>query len=165
MSDRADKERLLNDVLAEEGTDGFREALFDQTLVLARRRRGFRHAWRAASFIAVIAALGVLIWRNLPHPAKRPGEPPARYEIVESRPLPPTALVATHPLSANDIVATVGMASVITTTADRGEFREISDDALLALAGPRPAALVRLGPHAAQLIVLDSQDEPEAPPN
>ena len=85
--------------------------------------------------------------------------------IDKLRRLPLTALVTTQPLSIEEVVVTVANASFVTTTADRGEFREISDDDLLALAGPRPAALVRRGPHAAELIVLDAADQQEAPPN
>src|SRR5439155_24011505 len=141
--DRGDKEHLLNDVLAEDGADGFREALFNQTIFLARRRRRFRRIRRTASVLAIIGGLAVLIWRSLPLPVDKPGTRPAGYEIVQSRPLPPTALVTTQPLSIEEVVVTVANASFVTTTADRGEFREISDDDLLALAGPRPAALVR----------------------
>ncbi|HEY9174624.1 MAG TPA: hypothetical protein VI136_20250 [Verrucomicrobiae bacterium] len=43
-----------------------------------------------------------------------------------------------------------------------GGYREIGDDALLALAAPRVAALVRRGPHEAELIFVEP--EPSAAP-
>jgi hypothetical protein len=54
---------------------------------------------------------------------------------------------------------------LVQTSQGDGQFREIGDDELLALAEPKPAALVRLGPHTAELVVLNATDGETPPPN
>jgi hypothetical protein len=46
-----------------------------------------------------------------------------------------------------------------------GNFRVNNDDELLTLVSPRPAALVRLGPHSEQLVFANPADEKGFPVN
>ena len=98
MNDRAKKERLLNEILAEETPAGFREVLLEDTLRLARRRRHFRQTRRAVSALAVVAGLALVVWRSL-MPTGIPPEPSRPYVLVRTQPLPLQAVVATQPLS------------------------------------------------------------------
>jgi hypothetical protein len=88
MNRQNDNERLLADVLAEADVVGFRAALFDETLRLARRRRRFRQARRAIPVVTVFVGLALLMWRPQP-PQSTPRETMQRnYAVVLSQPLP-----------------------------------------------------------------------------
>ena len=160
-----DHERLLAEVMAGADAAGFREALLGETLRLARRRRRFRRALQAVPLVAVFVGLALRMRRGLP-----PEGPPREamqenYVVVQSQPLPAAALVMTRPLAIDHLVASFTNVQRVQTEQHNGQFREIDDDELLALARPEPAALVRLGPHTAQLIVLNSIDQAAPPPN
>jgi hypothetical protein len=71
----------------------------------------------------------------------------------------------TRPLAIDQLVASFTNVQRVQTAQGGGQLREIDDDELLALAEPKPAALVRLGPHTAELIVLNSTDQEAPPPN
>jgi hypothetical protein len=161
MNHPRDKERLLADVLADESADGFREALLTKTLGLVRRRRRSRQAWRAASALALVAGLGVLWWRGLAPHTVAPEKPGDGYALVLSVPLPAAALVSTQPLAASLIVASRTNAEVVQTASSSATPREINDSELLALVGQKPAALVRLGPHLAELVFVNQEDKDE----
>lgn len=159
MTHRTDNERLLDDMLGDASPAGFREALLGETLRLARHRRRFRQTQRAAATLAVLGVLAALVSRNLPrHPAVSP-PPVVSYEIIHTQPWPVAAIVTTQPLSADRLVASVATADIVQTTATGRGFREIDDDQLLALVAPRPAALVRLGPHSAELVFVNPADQ------
>ena len=157
MRPPADRERLLAEVLSDDA--GFREALLAQTVRLARRRRGFRQARQATVALAALLCLATLIWRSLPPRAVTREMAVGRCAIVRTQPLPSSALVTTQPLPSDKLVASIATAKVIETTADIGRFQEIGDDALLALAAPRPAVLVRLGPGREELVFVNSDDK------
>jgi hypothetical protein len=162
MNHEVDNGPLLNDVLAEAAPPGFRKALLDQTLRLARRRRRWRQTRHLAALVVVGGVFSVLVWQNLPQrPATSP--PPAAraesksYTLVRTRPLSAGAIVTTRTLSAGRLVASAATVEMVQTTT--GNFRVLNDDELLALIGPRPAALVRLGPHSEQLVFVNPADE------
>jgi hypothetical protein len=157
MDRKTDNELLLADVLG--GDAEYRDALLGETLRLARRRRQTRQTRRAALIAAMIGMAALLMWRSsLNHPnASRPAV--AAYELVHTQPLPASSIVASRPLPADRLIASVSTVQVVPTAANAGEFREINDDELMALAAPRPAALVRTGPHSARLIFVDQQDQ------
>jgi len=160
-----DHERLLADVMAGADAAGFREALFGETLRLARQRRRFRKAWQAVPVVAVFVGLALLIRQGLP-PRVTPREAiQQNHVVVVSQPLPAAALVMTRPLAIDHVVASFTNVLRVQTAQHRGQFREIDDDELLALVEPKPAALVRLGPHTAELIVLNGTDQEPLPPN
>ena len=165
MNRQNDNERLLADVLAGGDAAGFREALLSETLRLARRRRHFRRARQAAAVVAMLAGIALLAWHSLPPQVKSPEARRQNYAVVHSQPLPAAALVMTRPLANDRLVASFTNVQRVQTAPRGGQFREIDDDELLALAEPKPAALVRLGPHTAELIVLNSTDQEAPPPN
>ena len=160
-----DHERLLADVMAGPDAAGFRETLFGETLRLARRRRRFRQARQAVPVVAVFIGLALLIRPGLPPRVTRHEAPQENYAVVLSQPLPVAALVKTRPLAIDHLVASITNARLVQTAQDGGRVREIDDDELLALAEPKPAALVRLGPHTAELVVLNGTDQEALPPN
>jgi hypothetical protein len=153
-------ERFLADVLGEGISADFREGLLRETLRLARRRRHFLQMRQTASALAVLVGLGLLVWHRLPSrlgPAAMPTRP---YTIVHTQPLPPAAWVATRPLSPANHVVSASMGNIVVTAKAGVPVREISDDELLAIV-PKPAALVRLGPHSAELVFVNAVDREE----
>jgi hypothetical protein len=151
---------LLTDVLSEGSSVDFREGLLNQTLRLARRRRHFRQARRAASALAVLVGLGLLVWRHVPtvlSPASLPAKP---YVLVRTQPLPRAAWVATRPLSPANLLVSTRLGNIVFTAKASVPIREINDDELLALV-PKPAALVRHGPHSAELVFVSTADRDE----
>jgi hypothetical protein len=151
---------LLTDVLSEGTAEEFREGLLRETLRLARRRRHFRQARRAASALAVLVGIGLLVWRHVPtvlSPASLPAKP---YTLVRTQPLTPAAWEATRPLSPANLLVSVRTGSIVVTAKASVPVREINDDELLALV-PKPAALVRHGPHSAELLFVNLADRDE----
>ena len=160
MGDSDHNERLLADVLGEGITADFREGLLRETLRLARRRRRFRRVRGAASVLALVAALGLLLWHLSP-PGRGPaGVPSKPYLLVRTQPLPQAAWVATKPFPRAGIVSSAATSQIVFTTKAASLVHEITDDELLALV-PRPAALVRHGPHLAELVFVSAEDRDE----
>jgi len=158
MNNSPDNERLLTDVLAEESEPGFREVLLGQTLHLVRRQRRFRKIRRAASAVAVIAGLLLLAWRFFPSASHGPLAPAAPYKLVQTQPLPASAIVATTPFPSSNLVTSLSSVEIIVTSAAAHNFRELDDDQLLDLVTPTPALLVRHGPHTAELVFANPAD-------
>jgi hypothetical protein len=165
MTRRTDNERLLADVIAGESDAAFHEALLGDTLRLARRRRRFRQARQAVVVVAVLVGLVALVWQSFPPRAVTPGLDKGSYAIIRTQPLPASSLVTTQPLAADWLVASFTTANVVETSPDSGLFRVIGDDELLAMVAPKVAALVRYGPHTAELIVLEPAGQDLSPPN
>lgn len=161
MKRHFEKKHLLNDVLSESGPSGFREALLDETLRLARGRRRTRQLWRASP----VLLLCVVVWFFFP-PQPAIEKPALRsVEIVATKPFDPDAVVGTQPLAVKLIVSSISSAYVVSTR-PRGEgFRLINDDELMALAAPRVAVLMRLGPDSQRLIFADGKDVTDLRPN
>jgi hypothetical protein len=168
MNHKPDNGHLLNDVLAEAGLPDFRKALLDQTLNLARRRRRWRQTRRLAALVVAGGLFSVLVWQNLPRrpaglssPGAKAGNPD--YTLVGTQPLPAGAIVATRTLPGNWLVASVVTVETVQTTARN--FRVLNDNELLALIAPRPAALVRVGPHSEELVFVNPADAKGFPLN
>ena len=160
MNNLRHTERLLTDVLGEGMAADFREGLLNEMLRLAKRRRRFRQARRTASALAVLVGFGLLIWRQFPPgpgPASLPTKP---YVLVRTQHLPPTAWVATKPLSSANLLVSTSHGNVVVTAKAGVPLRELNDDELLALV-PKPAALVRYGPHSAELVFVNRADRDE----
>jgi len=156
MSWRTDHEELLADVLAEESRAGFEEALLGETLRLARRRRQIR---RASTITALLLLAGFGVWHSVPrgkHTIEIAPAPNAQtpFQLVVSQPLPASLIVTTQPL-ANKALQPVEFTAQVINTYDGG-FREVGDDELLNLAAPRTAALIRRGPHEAELVLVSA---------
>jgi hypothetical protein len=153
MKPRPDQEQLLSDVLASGADIGFREALLGETLLLARRRRQWRQARRGVTTLVVLALAATGVWWALLPDAAEPWSAMG-CQVVHSQPLRPDELVATKPLAPDQLIASVATKDMVITVS--GGFREIGDDELLALAAPQVAALVRRGPHEAELILVQA---------
>lgn len=169
MNRPTDNEHLLDDVLSEAAPADFRETLLGETLRLAGRRRRWRQTRRAAALLVALGLLAGLVWQNQPQPpATLPPVAKAgakSYQLIRTESLPINAMVTTQPLAAGQLVASAEPVGVIETKTGCGGFRVINDDELLTLVSPRPAALVRLGPHSEQLVFANPADEKGFPVN
>ena len=150
MNRPTDNERLFADALAEASPAGFREGLFSETLRLARRRRHLRAARRVGIVTGITAALAVWLWPRTTSQHPNPATTITSYRLIETEPLPPSAVVTTHPFT-SPVIASTPPASIITTAEASDGLHLLTDDELLSLA-PVPSMLVRLGPHSAELI-------------
>ena len=162
-----DHDPLLADVLAEAEPADFRAALLGETLRLARRRRIGRRVRRSALVATIVlGAVTLGLWKNPPSSpapaAVLPASPASAYTLIRSQIFPEAARVATQPFQPDRIVSSfAGVVTIRTPMADRF-VRLIDDDELLALASPRPAALVRIGPATQELIFADVAEPADA---
>lgn len=164
MTRQNDNERLLKEVLAE-SDDGFHEALLGETLRLVQRRKRVRMLQRAGGALAVVAIIVAGVWRIPPAPDVRPPIGLVRsYQLTVSQSLPASQIITSHPLTESQQVVSVATVSIVHTIDKLGTYREVDDDELLALA-PQPAALVRRGPHEAELLFLRPPDPDESQQN
>ena len=155
MTPPSDREHLLDDVMAESAPTEFRAALLGETLRLARRRRIVRRVRRTGVALAAVMLAAVAAWKNFAPPGAAPRPVVAGCEIVLTRPLAAGAIVTTRAFGAERWVASVASVGVIRTARGAAEIHEINDHELLALAAPRLAALVRVGPQAQELLFIE----------
>lgn len=156
MSDPSKLKQLLSDVLDE--NSGFRDQSLAATLRLARRRRQVRQATRSGASIAAIALVTLLAWHGFHRTSvPEPVEQPRAYALVVTQPLPPNSIVESRPLAEAEEVNSVATYGIVTTAnALVNHPKEVGDDELLALCSPRPAVLIRQGPHSAELVFVDN---------
>ena len=165
MSRRTDHEELLADVLAEESHAGFSDAVLGETLRSARRKRQWRQARRAGVVAGLLFVAGYGVWQRLPrgNQTLELAQPPVAampYQLIVSQPLLQMQIVTTQPLPAESSLVAEFTTPTIRTY--DGGFREVGDDELLVLAAPQTAALIRRGPHEAELVLVPFA---EGPPN
>ena len=159
MNQRTDNERLLADVLTPEAGSGFSADVLAGTLHGVRRRRRVRQVRRLAAMIVLLT--GVAFAFN--HLFQRETKPeltrsaPTSYQLVVSRALAPGQIVGTRALAPDQWVTSTVVAQRVQTTS--GGFGEIGDDELMALAAPQVVALVRRGPHEAELVFVPARAE------
>ncbi len=169
MNQQSDPERLLKDILSEGLSGEFRQALLGESLRLARQRRRVGHARRAAMALAVLAVFAGLLWRILPTSPVTAEKAQTTTPLVRNSALPPTQLVSTRrlaggeivtsqPLPAEKLLTTMSATLFLSPTAADGQIRFIDDSELLALVGSKPVALMRRGPHAAELVFINRAD-------
>lgn len=127
MPDELD--RLLDDVMAPEAADGFREATLQTTLAALQHRKRRRSLARKTALLALPVVLAGSLW--LLQPAQQRAEPQ----------LASVALQSTVPAPAQFIPGT--------------DIRLISDEELFALFPDRPLALIGPKGHQ-QLVFLDA---------
>ncbi|MGD0016170.1 MAG: hypothetical protein ABSC38_01440 [Verrucomicrobiia bacterium] len=155
-------ERLLDEVLAETISADFSQGLLEQTLHQARRRRRIRHLRQGLLMLAALGALPFWLWhlktsapvQNTEEIRSAPQMAPA-FVVVKTRPLSPGMLVETQTGLATTISTTPSAITLVATRPADQSFRLLDDDQLLALVADQPAAMVRLGPHDATLIITD----------
>ncbi len=107
--------------------------------------------------LAVLIGLGLLVGRYLPQSPGRASLPIRPYTLVRTQPLPAADWVVTRPLSPANLVVSASVGNIVVTAKAGMPVRELNDDELLALA-PKPAALVRFGPHSAELVFVNRDD-------
>lgn len=152
-----DPQGLLDDVLAEAAPSDFEWALLDGTLRAVRRRRRRRQWSRGIATTGALIALVLMVWRAwFPTPSIHRIRP--SLHLVTSQPLPASMIVQTRRGNIAVVSSSSKMLLVIESGTIKDPFQEIDDDQLLALAGDRPAALVRQGPHQAELIFVRPED-------
>lgn len=163
MNREADNNELLADVLAEAAHPDFREALLGETLRLVRRRRRFRQTPRVMAVFVGLGLIAIVVHQNLPK--RQPVLPPAAktvkksYSLARTQSMPAGAIVDTRPFATRKVIPPATTVEVVQTAATGRGVRIINDDELLALAAPRPAMLLRLGPHLEKLIFVNPADE------
>ncbi len=151
---------LLEDVLNEAASPGYRAAVLTGTLHEARRRQSVRRRMRVAlAGLCLVALAGIAFW---PHGRTLPSGPVVSpvpgLVVVHSAPLDPKLVVETRSDAVN-IVQSAGATYALVETGDgRGLFQEINDDQLLALLRGHPAVLVRRGPGRSELLFVSPED-------
>jgi hypothetical protein len=165
MNRSPDRDRLLADVMSEAAPSDFREALLDETLQLARRRRLGRRLRMTAAGLAALCATGLLSWRAFQPRQDDPVWAASMCRTVRTQPLPGNEIVSSRPLGVNRLVSSTPTVVVVSTAISSGQVRFLTDDELLALLAPRTPALVRVGPHSQELIFADPDDTGGAPVN
>ena len=157
MKPESEQHSLLDDVLSEAAPADFERALLDGTLRAVRRRRRMRQCSRGLAAAGVFAGIALAVWNALlpttPVKLARPA-----LHIVSSQPLPASMVTRTKPDSVVVVTSSLTTFVMVETGAIKDPFQEINDEQLLALAGRRPVALVRQGPHQAELLFLNPED-------
>jgi len=150
-------DQLLSDVFGE--PDEFRAVLLEQTLRRVRRHRQFRRCRQGFAVVVGVIAVAFVCWRTsqptaLHLPVKAPD-----LVTIRSQPLPPSMTFETRYGTLSVVVSSSAAYALVETGASEHLFRQIDDEQLLALlAGGRPVALVRLGPHQAELVFVNPED-------
>jgi len=163
MNSEPDSQHLLTDVLSEATPVEFREAMLSETLRLALRKRRLRHARQVSGVLVLLAVAAIAIVRNMHRSLVKPGPISANYQLVHTQPLSEEQIVVTRSLAARQFVASMESGGIVHTI-PAAAIREISDDELLALA-PQPAALIRLGPHEMELVIVKPDGKSGVPVN
>ena len=158
MKNQTDRNRLLDDILEDTLPAGLRSELLQRTLGQVRRRNSVRRLNRASLVIVFLVGLSAAFWRSsIPLPQRIESQPSV-FGVVSSEPLDPSLIVETTVKSVNMIRSSAATVVLVETGSGRDLFNEVDDQQLLALLSGRPAALVRQGPHEAELVFLDAAD-------
>ena len=154
---KPESDDLLDEVLTEAAPEEFAAALLDGTLREVRRRRRVRWSSRGLAVLGVLGVAAGVTWNAL-LPRRVEVVHPSLH-IVNSRPLRSAMIVVTGPGGSTIVTSSPKTYVLVETGSLKDPFKEINDDQLLALAEGRPAALLRQGPHQAELLFLNPEDE------
>lgn len=110
--------------------------------------------------MSVAGLCATLAWRLLAPGALVFTSPSNGYTLVRTAPFPGCAIVTAQSFSNNRALASAAHVAMVRTMPGAGRIRTIDDDTLLALMAPKPAALVRLGPHSARLLFVTPNGAP-----
>lgn len=153
MKNETESNQLLDDILEEVAPSSFRAELLAQTLKQAHRRNRARRWNQSLLALAAVAFAGLLALR-MQVPRKVPQASPVRgLAVVRSVPLNPSEVVETVPGSAHVIGSSSGAVAKVET---QPSVQMLNDSELLALMDGTPSVLVREGPHAAELLIVDA---------
>jgi hypothetical protein len=151
---------MWNDILSEVAPSEFREALLNQTLSRVRRRKQARRLGKGAIVAALIIGTGLLLWQGRTNKTvKPPNLEVSKVEVIRSRPLAASMVVVTVPGLVELVSSKSTEIVFVDTEAPQQEFRRINDEELLALTEGKPAALIRKGPHEAELLIVDARGQ------
>lgn len=160
MKQNTDNERLLADLLSSEPDSKFSANVLAETLRGVRRQRRVRQVRRYCVALAALVAIALASSHFLRTGAK-PGlarlPQPSSFQLVVTQPLGSDQFIETQSLSSNQQIASTADVNLIQTST--GGFGEIGDDELISLAAPNVVALVRRGPHEAELVFVSSPTE------
>jgi len=85
------------------------------------------------------------------------------YELVQTRPLPASAIVTTQPLAAGQFITSASTVAAVRTSG--GNYRVLNDAELLAVVASHPAVLIRIGPRSEELVFANPEDQKGFPLN
>jgi hypothetical protein len=162
MNEQKKKQELLRDVLGESAFGSRRDALLAGTLRHVHARRRMRHVRRGACALGLVLVALVVLFLSPRRPplVETRVSPPTPYLLVETQPLRPADLVVSKSLSPGSCVHTVPTPEIVTTAAARLQLEVVNDEALLAMAAPNPAVLVRHDGKA-ELVFVNSEKSAE----
>jgi hypothetical protein len=161
-----EKDRLLNDVLHDEGYAAFRAGLFDDTLAELRRQRATRRGRRLLALAACLPIAAGLYYLLAP-PTPQAIQPLSTGAVVRTVPLGRDQIVATAPMTPPPTMAQTKV--VFVTTADANievvqttgqAIQMLTDQQLLDLFHGQPVALVTISPGERRLVLLNGGEQP-----
>lgn len=156
MKPKTDHERLLADVLSSESDSAFSACVLAETLRGVRRQhrmRQVRHYGVAVATILVATLIASHFLHRPIAPTVANKTQTSGYQLVATTPLTASQITESRFFSPDQAVVAGNVSLVQTTT---GGFAEIGDDELLSLAAPNVVALVRRGPHEAELVFVSA---------
>lgn len=149
-------DKLWQDILSEVAPQEFQDALLSQTLARARRQKQMRRFSKAVMVVAVVAGVSFLFWRGDADKRIEPAKiARSTVEEISSKPLAQEMIVRSTSGAVQIVSSQPAGMILVGTEQRRKEFREINDEELMSLTEGRPAALVRTGPHQAELLLVD----------
>jgi hypothetical protein len=153
--------QLLDDLLDDSASPEFRAMLMDKTLRSARQRKRVRYL-NLALGVAALVGISTFTFQEMRGPVA--SRNPIRQPISSNVAVPslnPVRVTDTKPnLFKNDTVSDSSDSTLtVVQTSESDRPKEINDKELLALAGDEPVALVHQGPHQAELIFMNPNDE------
>jgi hypothetical protein len=159
MKNQSDPDRLLDDILADAAPPEFRAEMLEQTLQQVRQRSRVRRWNRSIVVVTLVVSIPLLGWKLFVATPKSGKSPPPSFSLVRSQPLGPSLIVETKLGIVKIITSSPSTFAFVETELGKHLVTEINDDQLLALVAGRPAALVRQGPHQAELLFLNPEDQ------
>ncbi len=161
-----EKDKLLNDVLHDEGYAAFRAGLFDDTLAELRRQRAAR---RRRRLLALAACLPIAagLYSLLAPPTPPASHPFSTVAVVRTVPLAEDQIVTSATMTAPPTTARAKVVFVTTAAANievvqtAGQAMQmLTDQQLLDLFKGHPVALVTIGPGERRLVLLNDGEQP-----
>jgi hypothetical protein len=158
------KNDLLKDVFADSAPLAFREVLLSETLRQARHRQQVRKTNHALLVSAVAFVLAAILWEALPR-RHRPESIVAKVQptdahgvrVVRTQPLALALVIKTEPGFANVVSSSPTDVVLLESRPGPDLYAELNDEQLLGLFDEGRAALVRHGPHQAELVFVEAK--------
>jgi hypothetical protein len=159
MKNETEPNRLMDDILEEIAPPAFRADLLDRIVKRAQRRSRARRRNQRLFATALVMIIGLFVWKTHTSRNENQDSTSTALNVVNSRPLSPSMVVESFPGSVDVIHSFSGMAALAETGPSGHDFRELSDDELLALMPDTPSVLIRRSPHEAELLIVDASTQ------